>query len=89
MPKRSRSGAESEPARVVAPISVNLGRSSRMLRADGPLPVSYTHLDVYKRQLLIVVRMGKSITLFCRVDSGGRLLRFASASHIWQGLSAL
>ena len=39
MPKRSRSGEESMPRRVVAPISVNRGRSSRMLRAPGPLPM--------------------------------------------------
>ena len=37
-PKRSRSGAESCPARVVAPMSVKRGRSSRMELADGPLP---------------------------------------------------
>ena len=39
MPKRSRSGEVSMPARVVAPMSVNFGRSSRMERADGPLPI--------------------------------------------------
>ena len=39
MPKRSRSGEDSMPARVVAPISVNLGRSRRMERAAGPLPM--------------------------------------------------
>ena len=37
-PNRSRRGAESCPARVVAPIRVNLGRSSRMELALGPLP---------------------------------------------------
>lgn len=38
-PKRSRSGADREPARVVAPISVKRGRSSRMELAEGPLPM--------------------------------------------------
>src|SRR5436190_7343386 len=36
MPKRSRSGLVSMPARVVAPTSVNGGRSSLTLRAAGP-----------------------------------------------------
>ena len=36
MPKRSRSGLVSMPARVVAPTSVNGCRSSLMLRAAGP-----------------------------------------------------
>ena len=39
LPKFTLIGAESEPARVVAPMSVNFGRSRRMLRADGPLPI--------------------------------------------------
>ena len=39
MPKRSRRGEVSMPARVVAPMSVNLGRSRRMERAEGPLPI--------------------------------------------------
>ena len=36
MPKRSRSGVVSSPARVVAPISVNGGRSSVTTRAPAP-----------------------------------------------------
>ena len=39
MPKRSRSGDVSEPARVVAPISVKGGSSSLMERAAGPSPI--------------------------------------------------
>ncbi len=38
MPKRSRSGVVSSPARVVAPISVNGGRSSVTTRAPAPAP---------------------------------------------------
>ena len=38
-PKRSRRGADSCPARVVAPMRVNLGRSSRTELAEGPLPM--------------------------------------------------
>ena len=38
MPKRSRSGVVSSPVRVVAPISVNGGRSSVSVRAAGPWP---------------------------------------------------
>ncbi len=37
-PNRSRRGAESWPARVVAPTRVNFGRSRRMELALGPLP---------------------------------------------------
>ena len=40
MPKRSRSGADRLPARVVAPISVKCGSSKRMELAPGPLPVT-------------------------------------------------
>ena len=36
-PKRSRSGAVSRAMRVVAPIRVKRGRSSRTLRRAGPL----------------------------------------------------
>ena len=39
MPKRSRSGADSWPARVVAPTSVNFGTATRIDRAVGPLPI--------------------------------------------------
>ena len=39
MPKRSRSGEVSRPARVVAPTSVNGGRSSLIERAAGPSPI--------------------------------------------------
>ncbi len=38
MPKRSRSGVESRPARVVAPISVNAGIGSVIIFAPGPVP---------------------------------------------------
>ena len=37
-PKRERSGAERRFAFVVAPITVNGGRSIERLRAEGPLP---------------------------------------------------
>ena len=39
MPKRSRRGLVSMPARVVAPTSVNGGRSSLTERAAGPSPI--------------------------------------------------
>ena len=39
MPKRSRSGLVSMPARVVAPTSVNGCRSSLIERAAGPSPI--------------------------------------------------
>jgi hypothetical protein len=39
MPKRSRNGLVSMPARVVAPTRVNGGRSSLIERAAGPSPI--------------------------------------------------
>jgi hypothetical protein len=36
MPNRDRNGALIIPARVVAPINVNLGKFNRTLRAFGP-----------------------------------------------------
>jgi len=39
MPKRSRSGVVSSPARVVAPISVNGGSSSVTTLAPAPWPM--------------------------------------------------
>ena len=39
MPKRSRSGVVSRPARVVAPTRVKGGRSMRTERAAGPSPM--------------------------------------------------
>jgi hypothetical protein len=39
MPKRSRSGVVSRPARVVAPTSVNFARSILTERAAGPSPM--------------------------------------------------
>ena len=39
MPKRPCSGWESRPGRVVAPMSVNGGRSTFMVRAIGPSPM--------------------------------------------------
>ncbi len=39
MPKRSRRGRVMSPERVVAPTSVNGGRSMRTERAPGPSPM--------------------------------------------------
>jgi hypothetical protein len=39
MPKRSRKGVVSSPARVVAPASVNFGSSILTERAAGPSPM--------------------------------------------------
>jgi hypothetical protein len=40
MPKRAWSGWESRPGRVVAPISVNGGTSTFIVRAIGPSPMT-------------------------------------------------
>ena len=51
MPKRSRSGLVSMPARVVAPTSVNGGRSSFTLRAAGPFADHDVDLEVLERRI--------------------------------------
>ena len=65
-PKRSRRGADSWPARVVAPIRVNFGRSSRMELADGPLPM--------------MMSMAKSSMAGYRISSTERLSRWISST---------
>ena len=65
-PKRSRSGAESWPERVVAPMSVNFGRSSRMEFAEGPLPM--------------MMSMAKSSIAGYRISSTARFMRWISST---------
>ena len=51
MPKRSRSGVVSRPVRVVAPTSVNGGRSSVSVRAAGPWPDDDVEPEVLERRV--------------------------------------
>ena len=51
MPNRSRSGVVSSPARVVAPISVNGGRSSVITRAPAPCPTVIGSAPVLHRRI--------------------------------------
>ena len=51
MPKRSRSGLVSMPARVVAPTSVNGGRSSLTQRAAGPFADHDVDLEILERRI--------------------------------------
>ena len=51
MPKRSRSGVVSSPARVVAPISVNGGRSSVTTFAPAPWPIGDRQRPVLHRRI--------------------------------------
>ena len=44
MPNRERSGAEINPARVVAPMNVNGFTSIVCVRADGPCPMMMSSL---------------------------------------------
>ena len=50
MPKRSRSGVVSRPARVVAPMRVNGGRSRVIVRAPAPWP-RRSQLAVFHRRV--------------------------------------
>ena len=51
MPKRSRSGVVSSPVRVVAPMSVNGGRSSVSVRAAGALADDDVEPEVLERRV--------------------------------------
>ena len=51
MPKRSRNGEVSRPARVVAPTSVNGGRSSLIERAPGPSPIIRSSCESSMRRI--------------------------------------
>ena len=51
MPKRSRNGVVSRPVRVVAPISVNGGRSIRTERAAGPFADHQVELELLHRRV--------------------------------------
>src|SRR4051795_10044673 len=66
MPKRSRSGVVSRPVRVVAPISVNFGRSSVSVRAAGPWPT--------------MMSSRKSSSAGYRISSTARLSRWISST---------
>ena len=48
IPKRSLNGVASEPAFVVAPIRVNLGKSNLIDRALGPLPIMISNVKSSK-----------------------------------------
>ena len=49
MPKRPWSGCDSRPGRVVAPTSVNGGRSTFIVRAIGPLADEHVEPEVLHR----------------------------------------
>src|SRR5690606_1680077 len=80
MPKRSRSGDVSRPARVVAPTSVNGGRSSLMERAAGPSPITMSSwkssIAGYSTSSTTGLRRWISSTN--RTSLGSRLVRIAA-----------
>ena len=59
MPKRSRSGVVISPCRVVAPTRVNLGRSIRTERADGPSPIIRSSDAVLHRRIEDLLDRGR------------------------------
>ena len=65
-PKRSRKGAESCPARVVAPMRVKWGRSKRIELAEGPLPM--------------MMSMAKSSMAGYKISSTDRFRRWISST---------
>ena len=40
---------------------LNIGVADKPVLYGGPVPVSYTHLDVYKRQLLMTVKYSNKV----------------------------
>ena len=83
MPKRSRSGLVSMPARVVAPTSVKGGRSSLTERAAGPLADHDVDLVVLERRDRGSPRRRASsrwISSMNRTSLGSRLVRIAARS---------
>ena len=82
MPKRSRSGFVSMPARVVAPTSVNGGRSSLTLRAAGPSPIMMSIWKSSSAGYRISSTTGESrwISSMNSTSCGSRLVRSAARS---------
>ena len=49
------------------------GPASDVRRSPAPYPVSYTHLDVYKRQVLLLKSRGRTDDVFCEKEENGRM----------------
>ena len=81
-PKRSLSGAVRAPAFVVAPISVNRGKSSRIDRADGPFPIimSSAQSSIAGYRTSSTLRLSLCISSTNKMSFSDRLVRSAARS---------
>ena len=61
----------------------------RQHHVAGHIPVSYTHLDVYKRQLLERVKIGSFQLFLCTDGSTIRLELMGAVGRLYQPLAAL
>ena len=75
MPKRSRSGVVSSPARVVAPTSVNGGRSSVTTRAPGALADGDRQLAVLHRRIEGLLQRARQAVQLVDEEDAARLER--------------
>src|SRR6185503_5298002 len=82
MPKRSRNGLVSMPARVVAPTSVNGGRSILTLRAAGPSPIMMSIWKSSSAGYRISSTIGDSrwVSSMNSTSRGSRFVRIAARS---------
>ena len=85
MPNRSRSGVVISPWRVVAPTRVNLGRSIRTERADGPSPIIRSSDAVLHRRIEDLLDRGREpvdlvdeqdVAILEIGEQGGEVARF-------------
>ena len=75
MPKRSRSGVVSRPARVVAPISVNGGSGSVTTLAPAPWPMVIGQLAVLHRRIEDLLDRAREAVDLVDEEHGARLQR--------------
>src|SRR5215213_4061733 len=84
MPKRSRSGVVRSPARVVAPTSVNAGRSSVTVRAPAPWPrtIGSWRSSIAGYSVSSIARFRRWISSMKNTDPGSSAVRKAAMSAL-------
>ena len=83
-PKRSRSGVVSRPARVVAPTSVNGGRSRVTVRAPAPWPstIGSWRSSIAGYSVSSIARLRRWISSMKKTDPGSSAVRKAAMSAL-------
>ena len=62
MPRRANTQTQQEAVQENAAVQANAGADMQMEATITKTPVSYTHLDVYKRQILYWIHQEKEYT---------------------------